>query len=128
MTMEKNNDKKLVKVVIESYAIRNEDGTEKFRLTSRKGAEKELNSLHEYYERHSLPSKLYITTERAIVECEVVRKRYPRSFPNTEMAGKTYYRLYYERDGELIKELPNEPKPLDVINAYAPRVNWIIIE
>ena len=62
-----------VKMVFESYVIRNEDGVGRYRTSTREGAERELSSLREYYERHSLPFKPSITKERAIVECEAVK-------------------------------------------------------
>lgn len=124
--MEKNNGKKLIKVVIESYVIRNEDGVGIYRTSTREGAERELSSLREYYERHSLPFKPSITKERAIVECEAVRKRYSKSCRNPIKAGKTVYKLYHGDD--LVKELDHEPKPMDVINACAYNVNWTVIE
>ena len=126
MTMEKNNDKKLVKVVIESYAIRDESGFEEFRAITREGAEREFKSLREYYERYSLPFKSRITRERAIVECEVVRRRYPKSYPTFEKAGKTFYLLFHGDD--LVKELDHEPKPMDLIIARAYDVEWVVIE
>ena len=126
MTMEKNNEEKLIKVVIESYAIRDESGFEEFRAITREGAERELNSLREYYERHSLPFNSRITRERAIVECEVVHKRYSKSYPTFEKAGKTFYILFHGDDRVI--ELDHEPKPMDLINARAYNVNWTVIE
>lgn len=124
MTMEKN-DKKLVKVVLESYVIRNEEGVGIYRTSTREGAERQLNSFRECYGR-PLPFKPSITRERAIVECEVVRKRYPNNFRNPTKAGKTLYKLYHNDD--LVKELDYEPKPMDLINACAYNVEWTIIE
>ena len=124
--MEKNNDKKLIKVVLESYAIRDKDGFEESRLLTREGAERELSSLREYYERHSLPFNSRITRERAIVECEVVRRCYPKSYPTFEKAGKTFYTLFHGDDRVI--ELDHEPKPLDMINARVHDVNWTAIE
>ena len=124
--MKDNDEKKLVKVVIESYAIRDEIGFEEFRAITREGAERELNSLRRYYEQHSLPFKSRITQERAVVECEVVRKRYSKSYPTFEKAGKTFYILFHG-DGRVI-ELDHKPKPLDMINARVYGVNWITIE
>ena len=124
--MEKNNGKKLVKVVVESYAIRDESGFEEFRAITREGAERELKSLREYYERHSLPFNSRITRERAIVDCEVVRRRYSKSYPTFEKAGKTFYILFH---GDVrVIELDHEPKPLDLIAARAYDVDWIVIE
>lgn len=123
--MEKNNDKKLIKVVIESYVIRNEEGVGLYRTSTREGAERQLNSFRECYGR-PLPFKPSITQERAIVECEVVRKRYSRSCRNPMKAGKTVYKLYHNDD--LVKELDHEPKAMDLINACAYDVDWTVIE
>ena len=118
-------EKKLIKVVIESYVIRNEEGVGLYRTSTREGAERQLNKFRECYER-PLPFKPIITRERAIVECEVVHKRYSKSCPNPIKAGKTVYKLYH--DDDLVKELEHEPKPMDLINACAYNVNWIVIE
>ncbi len=124
--MEKNNDKKLVKVVIESYVIRNKEGVGIYRTSTREGAERELNSLREYYNQRSLPFRPIIMKERAIVECEVVRRRYPNNLRNPMKAGKTVYKLFH--DDDLVKELDHEPKPMELINACAYNVNWTVIE
>lgn len=125
--MEKNNGKKLVKVVLESYVIRNEEGVGLYRTSTREGAERQLDSFCECYRRQpSLLFKPSITRERAIVECEVVRRRYSKSCPNPIKAGKTVYKLYHNDD--LVKELDHEPKEMDLINAYAYNVNWTVIE
>ena len=124
--MEENNNERLVKVVLESYAIRDKDGFEEFRALAREDAERELSSLREYYERHSLPFNSKITRERAIVECEVVRRRYPKNHPDPNRAGKTLYRLFHGDD--LVVMLDHKPKPLDLINARAYDVNWMVIE
>lgn len=128
--MENNNGKKLIRVVIESYVIRNEEGVGLCRTSTREGAERQLDSFRECYERRrgqsSLPFKPIITQERAVVECEVVRKRYSKSCRNPLKAGKTVYKLYHGDD--LVKELDYEPKPMDLINACAYNVNWTIIE
>lgn len=128
--MEKNNAKKLIKVVIESYVIRNKEGIGLCRTSTREGAERQLNSFRKCYERRSgqpsLPFKPSITQERAIIECEVVRRRYSKSCRNPIKAGKTVYKLFHNDD--LVKELDYEPKPMDVINACAYNVDWTIIE
>lgn len=123
--MEKNNSKNLIKVVIESYVIRNEEGVGLYRTSTREGAERQLNSFRECYGQ-PLPFKPSITRERAIVECEVVRKRYSKSCPNPIKAGKTVYKLYNNDD--LVKELDYEPKPMDLINACAYNAEWKVIE
>ena len=120
------DNERFVKLVFESYAIRDEDGFEEFRAITREGAERELNSLREFYERHSFRFNSSITKERAIVECEVVRKRYSKSCRNPMKAGKTVYKLYHNDD--LVKELDHLPKPMDLINACAYDVNWIVVE
>ena len=118
-------EKKLIKVVIESYVIRNEEGVGLYRTSTREGAERQLNQFRECYGRPLL-FKPSITKERAIVECEVVHKRYSKSCRNPMKAGKTVYKLYH--DDDLVKELEHEPKPMDLINACAYDVNWIAIE
>lgn len=124
--MEKNNSKKLIKVVIESYVIRNEEGVGLYRTSTREGAERQISSFRECYGQPSLPFKPSITKERAVVECEVVRKRYSKSCRNPIKAGKTVYKLYHNDD--LVKELDHEPKPMDLINACAYNVEWEVIE
>ena len=124
--MKENNDKRLVKVVIESFVIRNGEGVGLYRTSTREGAQRKLNEFRECYGQPTLPFKPSITRERAIVECEVVRKRYSKSCPSPTKAGKTVYRLYH--DDDLVKELDHEPKPMDLINACAYNVNWAIIE
>ena len=124
--MEKNNSKRLIKVVIESYVIRNEEGIGLYRASTREGAERQLNSFRECYGQPSLPFKPSITQERAVVECEVVRKRYSKSCSNPIKAGKIVYKLYHNDD--LVKELDHEPEPMELINACAYNVNWTIIE
>lgn len=123
--MKENKEKRLVKVVIESYVIRNEEGVGLYRTSTREGAERKLNEFRECYGQPTLPFKPSITRERAIVECEAVRKHYSKSCPNPK-AGKTVYRLYHGDD--LVKELDHEPKPMDLINACAYNANWTIIE
>ena len=124
--MEKNDNARLIKVVLESYAIRDKDGFEEFRALTREGAERELSTLREYYERHPLPFNSRITRERAIVECEVVRRRYSKNYSIFEKAGKTFYVLFH--GDSRVAELDHEPKPLDLINARAHDVKWMVIE
>ena len=126
MSMEKKNEEKLIKVVIESYVIRNEEGVGLYRTSTREGAERQLNSFRECYGQPALPFKPSITRERAIVECRVIRKRYPNNFRNPIKAGKTVYKLYHNDD--LVKELERKPKPLVLINACAYDVEWKVIE
>lgn len=120
--MEKNSNEKFVKLVIESYAIRQEDGFEEFRATTRERAELELTWRRGRYGTFDLPYNSSITKERAIVECEVIRFRYPSSSHIPEKAGKTFYRVFHGYDQVI--ELDHEPKPLEVINAIAYDVDW----
>lgn len=119
-------EKKLIKVVLESYVIRNEEGAGLYRTSTREGAERQINSFRECYGRPLLPLKPSITQERAVVECEVVRKRYSKGYRDPIKAGKTVYKLYHNDD--LVKELDHEPQPMDLINACAYNVNWTVIE
>lgn len=119
-------EKKLIKVVVESYVIRNEEGVGLYRTSTREGAERQIDSFRECYGRPTLPFNPSITQERAIVECEVVRERHPKSLRNPIKAGKPVYNLYYNDD--LVKELDHEPNPMDVINACAYNANWTVIE
>lgn len=96
-------EQKLIKVVIESYVIRNEEGVGLYRTSTREGAERQIDSFRECYGRPSLPFKPSITKERAVVECKVVRRRYSKAFRNPTKAGKTVYKLYHNDD--LVKEL-----------------------
>ena len=123
--MKESNEKRLIKVVIESFVVRNEEGIGLYRTSTREGAERKINEFCECYGRQ-LPFKPSITQERAVVECEVVRKRYSKSCRNSEKAGKTFYKLYHNDD--LVKELDHEPKPMDLINACAYYVNWTVVE
>ena len=124
--MNENKEKRLVKVVVESYVIRNEEGVGLYRTSTHEGAERQLNEFRECYGLPTHQFRPSITKERAIVECEVVRKRYSKSCHFCEKAGKTVYRLYH--DDDLVKELDHEPNPMDVINACAYNANWTIIE
>ena len=124
--MKENNEKRSIKVVVESFVIRNEEGVGIYRTSTHEGAERKLNEFCECYGRPSLPFKPSITKERAIVECEVIRKRYSKSCRNPTKAGKTVYKLYHNDD--LVKELDHEPKAMDLINACAYNVDWTIIE
>ena len=124
--MGKNNNKKHVMVVLESYVIRNEEGIGLHRASTREGAERQLNSFRECYGQPSLPFKPSITKEWAFAECEVIRKRYSKSCRNPMKAGKTVYKLYHNDD--LVKELDHEPELMELINACAYNVDWTIIE
>lgn len=124
--MKKNDDVRHIKVVVESYVIRNEEGVGIYRTSTREGAGRYIISLCESYGQSPLPFKPSVTKERAIVECEVVRKRYSRNCRNPEKAGKTVYKLYHNDD--LVKELDHEPKAMELINACAYDVDWTIIE
>ena len=124
--MKKDNAKKLVKVVIESFVIRNEEGVGLYRTSTHEGAERKINEFCECYGQPTLPFKPSITNERALVECEVPRTRSSNHCRYRAKAGKTVYKLYHNDD--LVKELDYEPKAMELINACAYNVNWTIIE
>ena len=103
--MEKNNGKKLIKMVFESYVIYHTEGKELFRSASPNEILDEYKRLVEVYDANSIT----LTTERAPVDCEVV------SADNSE---NTLYHVYV--NDELVKELMFRPYPLAVIRAIAP--------
>ena len=107
--MEKKNDKTLVKLVFESYAIRNTEGKEIFRSASPNEILDEYKRLVEIYDANSIT----LTTERAPVDCEVV---------SAGNAVNTLYHVYV--NDELVKELMFRPYPLAVIRAIAPGLDW----
>ena len=119
--MEKNNDKKLVKVVIESYAVY-VNGKEKLRTDLQKAASAYYLELIPYFFNRDYKEKIKIATERAIVDCEVVRYRYPNNRCHGEKAGKTYYQVYV--NDEFVKELSFKPKDMTLINAVSPGLDW----
>ena len=107
--MEKKNDKTLVKLVFESYAIRNTEGKEIFRSASPNEILDEYKRLVEIYDANSIT----LATERAPAECEVV---------SADNAVNTLYHVYV--NDEFAKELMFRPDPLAVIRAVAPGLNW----
>ena len=107
--MEKKNDKTLVKLVFESYAIRNTEGKELFRSASPNEILGEYRRLTEIYDSNSIT----LTTERAPVDCEVV---------SADNAVNTLYHVYV--NDALIKELMFRPYPLAVLRAVAPVLDW----
>ena len=109
MTMKKKNDKTLVKLVFESYAIRNTDGKEIFRSAFTNEILDEYKRIVEIYDAN----RITLTTERAPVDCEVV---------SADNAVNTLYHVYVNDD--LVKELMFRPHPLAVIRAVAPGLDW----
>ena len=119
--MEKNNGKTLVKLVFESYVVY-VNGEEEFRTDFQKAASAYRLELVPYFFNRDYKEKIKIATERAIVNCEVVRYRYPNKSLHGEKAGKTHYRVY--ANGEFVKELTFKPQPMALINAVAPGLDW----
>ena len=119
--MEKNNSKKLVKVVFESYAVY-VNGKEELRTDLQKAASAYYLELIPYFFNRGYKEKIKIATERAIVDCEAVRYRYPNNRCHGEKAGKTYYQVYV--NDEFVKELSFKPQPMALINAIAPGLDW----
>ena len=109
MTMKEKNDKTLVKLVFESYVMRNTDGKEIFRSAFTNEILDEYKKLVEIYDAN----RITLTTERAPVDCEVV---------SADNAVNTLYHVYVNDD--LVKELMFRPHPLAVIRAVAPGLDW----
>ena len=102
-----------VKLMFESYAIRNTEGKEIFRSASNNEIIDEYKRLVEIYDANSIT----LATERAPVDCEVVSADHV-------VNGKhmTLYRVYV--NGEFVKELMFRPYSLAVIRAVTPGLNW----
>ena len=109
MTMKEKNDKTLIKLVFESYVMRNTDGKEIFRSAFTNEILDEYKKLVEIYDAN----RITLTTERAPVDCEVV---------SADNAVNTLYHVYVNDD--LVKELMFRPHPLAVIRAVAPGLDW----
>lgn len=116
-----------VKLVFESYVFRNAEGKGEFRTDDRKLAVEKYNTLVDYYNHlHIVPNFTSITTERALVDCKVVSKCYPKNSRFGKKAGKTFYRVYV--DDYFATELDFKPKPLTIINAFALNLDWKEVE
>ena len=107
--MKEKNDKTLVKLVFESYVMRNTDGKEIFRSAFTNEILDEYKRIVEIYDAN----RITLTTERAPVDCEVV---------SADNAVNTLYHVYVNDD--LVKELMFRPHPLAVIRAVAPGLDW----
>ena len=123
--MEKNNGKKLVKLVFKSYAVY-AFGDEEIRSDFLKAATDYCRQLSLYYSTRGYNDYCRIIAETAIAECEVVRYRYPNKSCHGENAGKTHYRVYV--NDKFVKELSFKPQPMALINAVAPGLDWKKIE
>ena len=110
-----------VKLLFKSYVVY-VNGKEELRTDSERAASAYYHELIPYFFNQNYKKKIKTATERAIVECEVVRKRYPKGYSDPDKAGKTFYRIYH--DDDFFTELDHEPKPLEVINAIAYDVDW----
>ena len=113
MTMENKNDKTLVKLVFESYAIRNTEGKEIFRSASNNEILDEYKRLVEIYDANGIT----LAAERAPVDCEVVSADHV-----VNCRHMTLYHVYV--NDEFVKELMFRPDPLAVIRAVAPGLDW----
>ena len=107
--MKEKNDKTLIKLVFESYVMRNTEGKEIFRSASTNEILDEYKRIVEIYDAN----RITLTTERAPVDCEVV---------SADNAVNTLYHVYVNDD--LVKELMFRPHPLAVIRAVAPGLDW----
>lgn len=115
-----------VKMVFKSYAVY-AFGDEKLRTDFQKAASDYCRALASYnFLFRGYKDCCGITTEMAIVDCEVVRCRYQDNSRHGEKAGKTYYRVYVNDD--FVKELNFKPCDMTLINAVAPGLDWKKIE
>ena len=108
MTMKFN-----VKLMFESYAIRNTEGKEIFRSASNTEIIDEYKRLVEIYDANSIA----LATERAPVDCEVVSADHVVNCRHI-----TLYNVFV--NDEFVKELMFRPDTLAVIRAVAPGLNW----
>lgn len=102
-----------VKLMFESYAIRNAEGKEIFRSASNNEILDEYKRLVEIYDANSIT----LTAERAPVDCDVVSTDHV-----VNCRHMTLYHVYV--NDEFVKELMFRPDPLAVIRAVAPGLNW----
>ena len=108
MTMKFN-----LKLVFESYVIRNTEGKEISRSASNNEILDEYKRLVEIYDANDIT----LATERAPVDCDVV------SADNVvNCRHMTRYNVYV--NDEFVKELMFRPDPLAVIRAVAPGLDW----
>ena len=114
-----------VKLVFKSYAVY-VNGKEKLRTGSQKTASAYYIFSIPYFFNRDYKEKIRIATETAIADCEVIRYRYQNNSRYGKRAGKTHYRVYV--NGEFVKELSFKPKPMALINAIAPGLDWKKIE
>ena len=102
-----------VQLEFESFAIRDTDGKEIFRSLSPDEACDEFDNLVRVYRVNNIT----VTTERALVDCEVVTAEHV-----INCRHMTLYRVYV--NGEFVKELMFRPYPLAMIRAIAPDLDW----
>lgn len=114
-----------IKMVFESYVVY-VNGKEELRTDYQKAASVYKLELIRYLFNQDYKEKIKTATERAIVDCEVVRYCYPNNRCHGEKAGKTYYRVYVNDD--FVKELDFKPREMALINAVAPGLDWKKIE
>ena len=102
-----------VQLEFESFAIRDAEGKEIFRSLSPNEAYDEYDELVRVW----CANNITVTTERALVDCEVV------SAENVvNCRHMTLYRVYV--NGEFVKELMFRPYSLAIIRAIAPGLDW----
>ena len=110
-----------VKLLFKSYVVY-VNGKEELRTASQKEASAYYLFSIPYFFNRDYKEKIRIATETAIADCEVIRYRYQNNSRYGKMAGKTHYRVYV--NDEFVKELSFKPKPMALINAVAPGLDW----
>ena len=110
-----------VKLLFKSYVVY-VNGKEELRTDFPRAALAYRLELTPYFFNRDYKEKIRIATETAIADCEVVRYCYPNKSLHGEKAGKTHYRVYV--NDEFVKELSFISKPMALINAIAPGLDW----
>ena len=102
-----------VQLEFESFAIRDAEGKEIFRSLSPNEACDECDKLVRVWCANNITA----TTERALVDCEVVTAEHV-----INCRHMTLYHVYV--NGEFVKELMFRPYSLATIRAIAPGLDW----
>ena len=110
-----------VMMLFKSYVVYI-NGKEKLRTCSQKAASAYYIFSIPYFFNQDYKEKIRIATETAIADCEVIRYRYPNNSRYGKRARKTHYRVYV--NDEFVKELSFKPKPMAMIRATAPGLDW----
>ena len=110
-----------VKVMFRSYVVY-VSGEEELRTDLQKAASEYYHELARYFAKRGYKEITKMATETTIADCEVIRYRYQNNSRYGKRAGKTHYCVYV--NDEFVKELSFKPKPMALINAVAPGLDW----